>query len=111
MKSLCIVQEQKSQPAPNASDAKQNLAAALELQKELQEARDLAAEKQRELTEEIAQLKKAAAELTEQLSKAEDARMKASAPALRIDLTMFFHPLPCMIACANCKNHVACLMI
>lgn len=106
------MQEKKSQPTPNASDAQQNLAAALELQKELQEARGLAAEKQRELMEEIAQLKKAAAELTEQMARAEDARIKASAPALRDDT---YHVIviafPCIIACTNRTNHFACLMV
>ncbi|CAL8470589.1 g10131 [Coccomyxa elongata] len=70
-------QAQKSRPDPEAPEAAQNLAAALALQEQLQEAKKLAADKEREFAAEVARLRNACADLDGRLLAAEDARLQA----------------------------------
>ncbi len=51
------MQAEKAHPKPNAPDAAQNLAAVLELQKQLQDTRDVAAQKESELAAQVRQLR------------------------------------------------------
>lgn len=66
------MQAERTHPKPNASDAAQNLTAVLELQKQLQETRDVSAEKEKELSMQVSHLRSTCTTLEERLLDSEE---------------------------------------
>ncbi|KAK9904186.1 hypothetical protein WJX75_006256 [Coccomyxa subellipsoidea] len=78
-------QAERTHPKPNASDAAQNLTAVLELQKQLQETRDVGAEKEKELSMLVSHLRSTCTTLEKRLLDSEETCSRAEERAVRAE--------------------------